>query len=93
MTVLQYRIEPPAPFVTHSGHALGLDVTLVTLGKCKSTEVDNVGTVPAALATYLTLQAIQPDLLINAGTAGGFISQVHALLQLPCDGRRLSEGS
>lgn len=34
--------------------------------------VDSVGTVPAALATYALLQAFAPDLLINAGTAGGF---------------------
>ena len=35
-------------------------------------KVDNVGTVPAAVAAYLAVQTVKPDLLINAGTAGGF---------------------
>ncbi|KAL3843396.1 hypothetical protein ACJIZ3_000799 [Penstemon smallii] len=34
--------------------------------------VDSVGTVPASLVTYASLQALQPDLIINAGTSGGF---------------------
>ena len=40
----------------------------------EGTGVDNVGTVPAALATYLALDKLEGevDLLINAGTCGGF---------------------
>ena len=34
--------------------------------------MDNVGTVPASVAAYLALQTFSPDLLIIAGTAGGF---------------------
>lgn len=34
--------------------------------------VDSVGTVSASLITYASIQALQPDLVINAGTAGGF---------------------
>ena len=34
--------------------------------------VDSVGTVSSALVTYAAIQALQPDLIINAGTAGGF---------------------
>lgn len=34
--------------------------------------VDSVGTVSASLITYASIQALQPDLIINAGTAGGF---------------------
>lgn len=34
--------------------------------------VDSVGTVPASLVTYASIQAMNPDLIINAGTAGGF---------------------
>ena len=39
---------------------------------CIHAGVDNVGTVPAALLTYASIQAIKPDLVINMGTAGGF---------------------
>jgi nucleoside phosphorylase len=34
--------------------------------------VDSVGTVPASLVAYASIQALKPDLIINAGTAGGF---------------------
>lgn len=34
--------------------------------------VDSIGTVSASLVTYATVQALKPDLIINAGTAGGF---------------------
>lgn len=37
--------------------------------------MDNVGTVPAALTTYLALQAFKPDLVISTGTSGGFASK------------------
>jgi hypothetical protein len=53
-----------------------VQVHVVWNGKCATTGVDNVGTVPASLSTYLALQAFQPDLVISAGTAGGFKSQV-----------------
>lgn len=36
------------------------------------TGVDSVGTVPNSLLTYAAGAALQPDLIINAGTAGGF---------------------
>jgi len=34
--------------------------------------VDSVGTISSALVTYASIQALHPDLIINAGTAGGF---------------------
>ncbi|KAF8377829.1 hypothetical protein HHK36_031214 [Tetracentron sinense] len=34
--------------------------------------VDNVGTISASLMTYASIQVLKPDLVINAGTAGGF---------------------
>ncbi|KAL8128478.1 hypothetical protein V2J09_017633 [Rumex salicifolius] len=34
--------------------------------------VDSVGTISASLVTYAAIQALQPDLIINAGTSGGF---------------------
>jgi 5'-methylthioadenosine nucleosidase len=49
-------------------------VTVVTNGKdtVYSTDVDNCGTVPASLASFLALQRSGYDLLVNAGTCGGF---------------------
>lgn len=51
----------------------------VLAGKDPVYLVDSVGTVPAALATFSLLQGFRPDILINAGTAGGFKVQ-HAPL-------------
>lgn len=34
--------------------------------------VDSVGTVAASLVTYASIEALKPDIIINAGTCGGF---------------------
>lgn len=68
-------IPPPAPCHSFSGQHAGAMVHLVCFGKCKATGVDNVGTVPAALTTYLAIQAFKPDIVISTGTAGGFRSR------------------
>lgn len=65
-------IPRPAPCVTYSGDYAGIRVHVVRNGTCALHNVDNVGTVPAALTTYLALEHIKPDLLISVGTAGGF---------------------
>ncbi|CAN6202821.1 unnamed protein product [Urochloa humidicola] len=50
----------------------GLHIDLVMPGKDAVFGVDSVGTVSASLVTYASVQALKPDLIINAGTAGGF---------------------
>ena len=69
-----------APFLAYQGKHESCNITIVTNGKdaVHGTGVDNVGTIPAALATYLALDKLNSnpdkkvDLLINAGTCGGF---------------------
>lgn len=34
--------------------------------------VDRIGTIPAALAAHVLIRRFEPDLLVNAGTCGGF---------------------
>jgi len=67
-----------SPFQAFRGKYETCEVTVITNGKddVYGTGVDNVGTVPAALASYLALAKLdgQADLLINAGTCGGFKS-------------------
>lgn len=70
------------PFRAYRGRHNSCNLTVVTNGAdaVYGTGVDNVGTVPAALATFLALQKMKAggdglppaDLLINAGTCGGF---------------------
>jgi hypothetical protein len=71
-----HRIPAPAPCITYSGEWKGLDVHIVWNGRDGEHGVDLIGTVPAAISSYLALQAFKPDLLISAGTAGGFKCQV-----------------
>lgn len=66
------------PFVAFAGKHKDTQVTVVTFGKdtVHGTGVDNVGTSSASLATFLALQSLEKDkgvdLVISAGTAGGF---------------------
>mmetsp|Transcript_20693 Transcript_20693/g.29854 ORF Transcript_20693/g.29854 Transcript_20693/m.29854 type:complete len:258 (+) Transcript_20693:91-864(+) len=63
------------PFVAYQGDVHGCKVTVATNGKDSvyGTGVDNVGTVPAALVTFLGLQSLgDVDMVVNAGTCGGF---------------------
>jgi len=69
------RIPPPATCVTFSGRVKGLSVHIAVNGVCKDYGVDNVGSVPATLTSYLAIQEFKPDIVISAGTAGGFQSQ------------------
>ncbi|KAL6861653.1 hypothetical protein ACP4OV_017353 [Aristida adscensionis] len=61
-----------APWVRYHGNYKGLHIDLVWPGKDPALGVDSVGTVSAALVTYASIQALKPDVIINAGTAGGF---------------------
>ncbi|KAH0893849.1 hypothetical protein HID58_056278 [Brassica napus] len=54
--------------------------------------IDSVGTVPASLITFASIQALQPDILINAGTCGAFKVRssftfsfsLSVLVRMPC---------
>jgi 5'-methylthioadenosine nucleosidase len=66
---------PQTPFHAFSGQHHDCQVTVVTNGKDQiyETGVDNCGTVPAAMVTFLALQKLpHASLIINAGTCGGF---------------------
>lgn len=65
-------IPPPAPCVSFSGSDWGMDIHVVCFGKCPGTGMDTVGTAPASLFAYLAIQTFTPDVVVSAGTAGGF---------------------
>jgi len=71
------------PFEAFRGEYNGCDITVVTGGKDSvyGTGMDNVGTVSAGLSTYLALEKLDgsADLLINAGTCGGFSAKGAAI--------------
>ena len=69
------------------GSAHGVELFVITNGTDARFGVCSVGTVPAALATYAVLSTLKPDLLLNAGTAGGFkvrVCDAHATRARAC---------
>nr|XP_043610009.1 5'-methylthioadenosine nucleosidase-like [Erigeron canadensis] len=60
------------PWIRYHGTYKDLNINLIYPGRDPDLGVNSVGTVPASLVTYASIQALKPDLLINAGTAGGF---------------------
>ncbi|KGN43223.1 5'-methylthioadenosine/S-adenosylhomocysteine nucleosidase 2 isoform X2 [Cucumis sativus] len=60
------------PWVRYQGIYRNLQINLIWPGKDLALGVDSVGTISASLVTYASIQALHPDLIINAGTAGGF---------------------
>uniref|UniRef100_A0A7S0WR43 Nucleoside phosphorylase domain-containing protein n=1 Tax=Pyramimonas obovata TaxID=1411642 RepID=A0A7S0WR43_9CHLO len=65
-------LNTPLPGISYSGTHGSTKVVAVCNGKDAIYGVDSVGTVSAALTTYAAIQAVKPDLVINAGTCGGF---------------------
>lgn len=64
--------DPRLPFRYYRSEYKGLRLILSLSGKDARRGVDNIGTEPATLNTYLLIREFQPDLIVNAGTAGGF---------------------
>ncbi len=68
-----------SPSLIYGGTRNGFKISVATNGKCPTHGVDNVCTVPAALSTFLAVHQLHPDLVINAGTAGGFSAKGAAI--------------
>ncbi|VFQ45680.1 5'-methylthioadenosine nucleosidase [Desulfoluna butyratoxydans] len=69
---VEAAIDGPLPLDVYAGKAGTADLVLIVGGKDPRHGVDCVATQPATLAAYLAIERFKPDLLINAGTAGGF---------------------
>ncbi|XP_019702364.1 5'-methylthioadenosine/S-adenosylhomocysteine nucleosidase isoform X2 [Elaeis guineensis] len=59
------------PWIRYHGLYKELHINLVWPGKDSVLGVDSVGMISASLVTYASIQALNPDLIINVGTAGG----------------------
>ncbi|XP_047322716.1 5'-methylthioadenosine/S-adenosylhomocysteine nucleosidase-like [Impatiens glandulifera] len=59
-------------WVRYHGTYKNLNVNVIWPGKDANLGVDSVGTISASLVTFASIRALKPDLIINAGTAGGF---------------------
>lgn len=68
------KLLSPLPMEFYEGKYNSLNIDLVTSGKCDRFNVDNVGPQAAILNAATAIGRLQPDLIINPGTAGGFVS-------------------
>ena len=66
-----YPMQLYQGIVNHEKHN-NLSISVVLAGDDHRFGVDYVGTEPATLMASVALEKLQPDLLISAGTAGGF---------------------
>ena len=65
-------LSPALPFRCFQKTIGGIKVSLLTSGLDKQHQVDNIGCEPATLMAHEAINKLAPDLLISAGTAGGF---------------------
>lgn len=72
-------LAEPMPMRWYDGRVAGLRVDVVVMGSDRRFGIDCIGTQPAAVATQIVLDKLSPDLLINAGTCGGFIKRGGAI--------------
>lgn len=68
------KLLSPLPMEFYEGKHKSSNVDLVTSGKCDTHNVDHIGPQAAILNTASAISQLQPDLIINPGTAGGFVS-------------------
>ena len=62
----------PLPFAWYTTTRAGCEVIVAVNGRDPRHDVDKIGTQPAALNSYLVVERHRPDLLVSAGTAGGW---------------------
>ena len=68
-------LPQPLPMRTYVGHSDNVEICLMVSGQSSMHQVDNIGTEAAAVGVQAGLQAFDADVVINAGTAGGFIEK------------------
>lgn len=73
------HLAPPMPMRWYDGAIDRLRIDVVVMGADRRFGIDCIATQPAAVATQLVLDKLEPDLLINAGTCGGFIKRGGAI--------------
>ncbi len=67
----EHSFRSGIPFEVYQGAFGTVRLSIITSGIDPDYHVDNVATVPATLMTYLAIDKFTPELLLNAGTAGG----------------------
>jgi 5'-methylthioadenosine nucleosidase len=75
MKQIEHTMDSQLPASAYEAEMEKGRVILVVSGKCMSHGVDRIGAQGLNLVAWEALKSFKPDLLINAGTAGGFQKQ------------------
>jgi len=67
------KLISPLPMEYYEGTYNELKIDLITSGKCDRFNVDHIGPQAAILNAASAIGRLRPDLIINPGTAGGFV--------------------
>lgn len=67
------KLLSPLPMEYYEGNYHSIKIDLITSGKCDRFQVDHIGPQAAILNTASAIGRLQPNLIINPGTAGGFV--------------------
>lgn len=60
------------PMICYCGVVSKIEIFLIWTGRDERYKVNNVATTAASVATYAAICAFKPELVLSAGTAGGF---------------------
>jgi len=71
----QRLTDAQLPFKTYEINRTDQHIFLLVSGIDPRYRVDNIGTQAATLMAYAGIEQFQPDLVISAGTAGGFVAR------------------
>lgn len=77
------------PMKAYCGHRGKIELMLAVNGIDPRFGVDQVATQPAAVSAYAAIERFNPDMVINAGTAGGFKSAGLDIGEAVISGERL----
>lgn len=72
VTGLDNKLDPNLPMKLYQCEYHNHKISVIISGECKHHKVQNVGTSPAVVSTLLAIKDLGAELIINAGTAGGF---------------------
>ncbi len=75
LTEITNILHPKLPMRCYGGKLNSINVYLIVSGVDARYDVENIGSEAATLMAFESVTKLDPDLLISAGTAGGFKSQ------------------
>jgi nucleoside phosphorylase len=77
--LIEYPWAESFPFRFYTAALGNLELVVAVAGLDPTHGVDSIGSVPAAVLAGFAIRELKPDLVLNPGTCGGFISSEHKI--------------